>query len=64
MQDIYLTPIQAAEFLGVSKYTLQNQRVQRVGPPFIKIRNRLVALQVSGFDRLSREKSRCDGRLK
>ena len=36
MQDIYFTPIQAAEFLGVSKYTLQNQRVQRVGPPFIK----------------------------
>ena len=42
MQDIYFTPVQAAKFLGVSKYTLQNQRVQRVGPPFIKIRNRLV----------------------
>ncbi|XDZ68971.1 helix-turn-helix domain-containing protein [Alphaproteobacteria bacterium LSUCC0226] len=47
MQDIYLTPKQAAEFLGVSIHTLQNQRVQRVGPPFIKIRNRLIRYKLA-----------------
>jgi len=47
MNEIYLTPKQAAEFLSVSKYTLQNQRSQRVGPPFVKLRNRLVRYKKS-----------------
>jgi len=47
MNEIYLTPQQAAEFLSVSKYTLQNQRSQRVGPPFVKLRNRLVRYKKS-----------------
>ena len=47
MDEIYLTPQQAAEFLSVSKYTLQNQRSQRVGPPFVKLRNRLVRYKKS-----------------
>lgn len=47
MNEIYLTPQQAAEFLSISKYTLQNQRSQRVGPPFVKLRNRLVRYKKS-----------------
>ena len=47
MNEIYLTPQQDAEFLSVSKYTLQNQRSQRVGPPFVKLRNRLVRYKKS-----------------
>jgi hypothetical protein len=38
----YLTPREVAQFYGFSEGTLSNMRSRRVGPPFVKMRKKVL----------------------
>jgi hypothetical protein len=54
----YLTPAQAAEYLGISVDTLANWRGNQVGPAYVKLSKRAVRYQTVVLDAYMDERTR------